>query len=258
VGFKRVLISGCLGMLCLIPMAMLSFYAFDLVSIISGGLITNLNQALANLPGELGVFGILIGGVLGLVVILLFPIHWVIMYRGDDPIMMVAVILPWILCCAITSGIFAHSPRGGLHTSLAIGLGWMIVGIAGSLVLTVVLAEALGPLSGALDALIEGFTDLPMALAIFFSCLEGMVIGGVFGAFVGSLKYKPEGMGSSPKTKKQKTKEGKSRSSEPKIDTTPTTSKPLSSSSGGSGSCTNCGAKLQPRDGFCTNCGMKA
>lgn len=247
-------------MLCLIPMSLISFYLFDLVGVVTGGLISNFNELTLSLPDDLKIVGILLGGLGGILIILLFPVHWIIMYRGDDPVMMIAIVLPWILCCVVTSGIFAHSPRGGLHTSIAIGLGWLIVGVVASFALTTLLANALGPLSGVIDAAITGLTDLPLQAAIVLSCLEGMAIGSVFGAFIGSLKYKPEGMSSSKKTKSKKKKSKKSKSAtptaEPTMSSTPSTSYQAPSSSGASSAyCTNCGMKLQAGDTFCTNCG---
>jgi hypothetical protein len=116
-GLKRVICSGCLGMLCLIPMSWLAFM-IGLTSAVTGGLITNLESAFAAIGGPLGTILTVIGGAfLGLIMIILFPIHWCLLYRPDDIFLIFAIILPWILCCAITSGLFAHSPRGGLHTS---------------------------------------------------------------------------------------------------------------------------------------------
>ncbi|MBA7643832.1 hypothetical protein ES703_51566 [subsurface metagenome] len=48
-GWGRVIGSGCLGMLCLIPMAWISFSLLDLTSSVTGGLINNLNDAIASL-----------------------------------------------------------------------------------------------------------------------------------------------------------------------------------------------------------------
>ena len=112
-------------------MAWVSFYFLDLTSLITGGLVSNINTALTAIGGFLGTAGaviaILLSFFIGLALIFLFPIHWCIFYRPDDVILLIAVVLPWILCCAITSGIFAHSPRGGINTSLAIGIGYAII-----------------------------------------------------------------------------------------------------------------------------------
>jgi len=113
-GWGRVIGSGCLGMLCLIPMAWISFSLLDLTSSVTGGLINNLNDAIASIGGLLGIgavgdiLSIVAGAFLGLILILLFPIHWCIFYRPDDVLLLISVVLPWILCCTISSAIFAH------------------------------------------------------------------------------------------------------------------------------------------------------
>jgi hypothetical protein len=244
-GFGRVVWSGCVGMLCLIPMAWISFSFLDLTGSITGGLITNLNDALGSLGtlmGGLGaILGVIGGAFIGLILIFLFPIHWCLFYRPDDVLLLISVILPWILCCSITAAISAHSPRGGIHTSLAIGIGYMIPALLIYFILPFI--PTVGALiGGIIDGLTTGLTDLPYALAVFTSILEGSLVGAVFGGFIGSLKYKPEG----GKTQKVKKTKGKVPDvSEPTLDGVETDF------------CTNCGSKLSPGDEFCTNCGFK-
>ena len=244
-GFGRVVWSGCVGMLCLIPMAWISFSFLDLTGSITGGLITNLNAALASLgtliPGVGTLIGIIGGAFIGLILIFLFPIHWCLFYRPDDVMLIISVILPWILCCSITAAISAHSPRGGIHTSLAIGIGYMIPAILIYFILPFI--PAVGSLiGGIIDGLASGLTDLPYVAAVLTSILEGSLVGAVFGGFIGSLKYKPEG-GKTSKMKKSKSKGGDV--SEPTLD------------GAGTDFCSNCGTKLAPGDDFCTNCGFK-
>jgi len=240
-GWGRVICSG--GMLCLIPMAWISFSFLDLTGSVTGGLITNLDDAITSLGGMLGP---MVGGILsfvasaflGLVLILLFPIHWCIFYRPDDVLLLVSVVLPWILCCTITSALLAHSPRGGIHTSLAIGIGYLIPAMAIYLVIPVI--PVIGPLiAGVVDGAISGLTDLPYLLAVFTAILEGCLVGAVFGGFIGSLKYKPTEGTAQPKVKKSKSKTKEDY--EPSLDS--------------SVLCPNCKAKLAPGDEFCTNCG---
>lgn len=245
-GIGRVICSGCLGMLCLIPMAWISFSFLDLTGSVTGGLITNLNDAIVSLGSLLGPDLELVGGILsffagaflGLILILLFPIHWCIFYRPDDVLLIISVILPWILCCTITSAIFAHSPRGGIHSSLAIGIGYLIPAMVIYLVIPFI--PMIGPIiAGVVDGAVSGLTDLPYLLAVFTAILEGCLVGAVFGGFIGSLKYKPTEGTVQPKWRKSKGKAEEVQ--EPSLDS--------------SELCPNCKAKLIPGNEFCTNCG---
>ena len=250
-GFKRVFWSGVAGMFCLIPMAYISFRFLNLTEGITGGLIQNIDDALSAISSLVGGGGVgiaieIIGGiVLGVALIFIFPIHWCIFYRPEDIGLLLAVTLPWILCCVIICGLFAHSPKQAIHTSLAIGIGYAIILTIGYLVL--VFALPLG--SALLDGLLLGLTDLPYLVAVLLAIFEGCLVGAVFGGFVGSLKYKPEGA----KEKKAKSKEKvdvselseESRAIERSLFATKT-------------SCSNCGAKLTGDDLFCTNCGAKS
>ena len=253
-GWKRVIGSGCLGMLCLIPMAWISFRFLNLTSLITGGLIENLEDALGviseYLGGGMGTFiEIIAGAFVGLALIFLFPIHWCIFYRPDDALLVIAVTVPWILCCAITSGLFAHSPRGGIHTSLAIGIGYAI-----PLSVIYFVLVALVPFGPAiLDGIISGLTDLPYIIAVLTAILEGCLVGAVFGGFVGSLKYKPEG------GKKKKIKRVKTKEEEGPIEMFPPSQEIETTAPADSMDtfCSNCGAKLKVDDMFCVNCGAK-
>jgi len=248
-GFKRVFWSGVVGMIILIPMAWISFRFLNLTEGLTGGLIENIDDALIIITGNLPagadfLVEILAGAIIGLVLVFLFPIHWCIYYRPEDIGLIIAVTAPWILCCVIASGLFAHSPRGGIHTSLAIGIGYAIILSIGYIVLAIVL-----PLGSAvLDGLLIGLTDLPYLVAILTSILEGCLIGAVFGAFIGSLKYKPAGA---------KGKKGKSKGKKDITEMSEENKAIESSLVSAATKCTNCGAKLISDDLFCTNCGAK-
>jgi hypothetical protein len=242
-------------MIFLALMSLVSFYLLDLSGGITGGLIEDLEVALTDLissfglTGPMGVFLSVLGGAfIGLVLILFFPIHWCLTYRPDDVLLIIAVITPWILSCSITCAIFAHSPRGGIHTSLAIGIGYMIITLAIYFIIPLALNFFIpglgigGLVAGILDGLSEGLTDLPYALAVFTAILEGCLVGAVFGGFIGSLKYKPKG---AVKTKKVKVK------------ASPDDDEPTLEKSMDTDYCTHCGAKLTPGEDFCTNCGQK-
>ena len=247
-GLKRVFWSGVAGMFCLIPMAYISFRFLNLGEGITGGLIQNIDDALgaiSSLLGAGGVFIEIIGGMLiGVALIFLFPLHWSIFYRPEDIGLLLAVTLPWILCCVITSGIFARSPKQGIHTSLAIGIGYVIILIVIYLVL--VFAFPLG--SVILDGIILGLTDLPYLVAVLTAVFEGCLVGAVFGGFVGSLKYKPKGA----KGKKVKSR-GKAEVSELSEESRAIERSLFPEKT----SCSNCGAKLAIDELFCTNCGAK-
>ena len=252
-GWGRVIKSGCAGMCCLIPMAYVSFRYLNLTEGVTGGLIANIDDAIATLTNSLGIGGLLIqliaGAAIGALLIFLFPIHWCLFYRPDDVMLVIAVTIPWILCCAITSGLFAHSPRGGVHTSFSIGIGYAIILSLFYIILAVFIPMGLG--SAILDGLLLGLTDLPYLVAVLTAILEGTLVGAVFGAFVGSLKYKSKGG-------KEKKKKVKVRAKDKAIDTGemfPRETIEDKTSTPSSDFCKNCGAKLTVEDLFCTNCG---
>jgi len=232
-------------------MAYISFRFLNLGEGVTGGLIQNLDDALGTISsvivGPLGIVIELIGGALiGVALIFLFPIHWGLFYRPEDVGLLLAVTLPWILCCVITCGLFARSPKQGIHTSLAIGIGYAIILVIIYFVANAFLTPLLGP--GILDSIVTGLTDLPYLLAVLTAVFEGCLVGTVFGGFVGSLKYKPAGA------------KGKKVKSKGKIEVTGLSEESIaieSSVLSEETSCSNCGAKLTSDDLFCTNCGAK-
>lgn len=259
-GWGRVIKSGCAGMCCLIPMAYVAFRFLNLTEGVTGGLIANIDDAIINLMDTLGLGGlglfisIVAGMLIGAVLIFLFPIHWCLFYRPDDVMLLIAITVPWILCCVITSGLFAHSPRGGLHTSLAIGIGYAIILSVVYIILAIVVPFGIG--SAILDGLMLGLTDLPYLVAVLTAVFEGCLVGAVFGAFIGSLKYKGTGAGKEKKKKKIKVKKKDEVTETSELFPREVTEeKPISTPA--SNICSNCGAKLTIDDLFCTNCGAK-
>ncbi|MFW9864559.1 MAG: zinc ribbon domain-containing protein [Candidatus Thorarchaeota archaeon] len=232
-------------MFILIPMSWISFRFLNLTEGVTGGLIVNFDDALGIITGTFGGFGlffeILAGSVIGLALIFIFPVHWCIMYHPEDVLLILAVTLPWILTCMIISAIWAHSPRGGINSSLAVGIGYAMV--LSVLYLILVFLIPGGVLI--VDGLFSGLTDLPYLLAILTSLLEGCLIGAIFGAFIGSLKYKPAGM------------KGKSKGREKATEVSDVTRAIESAVMFEDAVCANCGAKLVPDDLFCTKCGAK-
>ncbi|MFX1496385.1 MAG: zinc-ribbon domain-containing protein [Promethearchaeota archaeon] len=244
-GFGRVVWSGIVGMILLALFSWVSFSLLDLTSSITGGLIDDLNVALSSLgtllPGG-GFLSILLSMFLGLIMILLFPIHWCLYYRPDDVLLLVSVILPWILACTVASALSAKTPKKAIHTSLAIGIGFIIVTFVIYFLIPLILGRIAGIGSlvvSVIDGLSEGLTDLPFLLASFTAILEGCLVGTVFGAFIGSLRYKPAGGKKKVKKKEKKVEV----SNEPTLDS--------------AAICSNCGAKIPPGVDFCTNCGAK-
>ncbi|MFX0008222.1 MAG: zinc ribbon domain-containing protein [Promethearchaeota archaeon] len=261
-GWGRVIKSGIVGMIIFVPMAYISFRFLNLTEGVTGGLLENVDDALSALSTFLGVGGVIIeflaGMLIGVVLVLIFPIHWCIAYRPDDVGLIIAVVVPWILTCVIASALFAKSPREAIHTSLSIGIGYAIIAVVLYIILMVignVFGGGFGGLlSGILDGLVIGLTDLPFLLAALTAILEGCLVGTVFGAFIGSLRYKPEG----GKGKKKRVKV-KVKTEEAAEETTEMFPRETAEEKIGAIStiCTNCGAKLTADDLFCKNCGAK-
>jgi len=241
-GLWRVIWTGIVGMIFLFIVSYISFTFLDLTASVTGGLIGNLNDAIDSLSALLpGVGGVIISifapMLLGLILILIFPIHWCLVYRPDDVMLLISVTLPWILACSMITGINAKTPGKGIRTSLAIGIGYLTLALLLYFWLSSI--PTIGPL---INGAVTGLTDLPYVFAVSTAILEGCLVGAVFGGFIGSLKYKPTGAGSKQKRKKSKTKVEDDK--EPTL--------------GDSAHCTNCGAKLVADNDFCTNCGMKS
>ena len=258
-GFGRVIWSGIVGMVFLAVFSWISFAFLGLTSNITNGLIENLEDALAQLGTLLPVLGpflgVLVGAFLGVIMICFFPIHWCIFYRPDDVMLLISVMLPWILAGVVTAAISAHSPRGGIHSALAIGIGYAIPMVAIFFLLPFIVGLFLPGgaelIRGIFNGLSAGLTDLPYLFAVFMALLQGSLIAAVFGAFIGALKYKPQPGGvSAAKGKKKKGKE-EAEYREPTLD------EPEEISSTDDLFCTNCGAKFVDESPFCTNCGAK-
>ncbi len=249
-GKARIIGSGIVGMLLMVPTAYICFVSFDLIYLITGGLIKNFS-GLAGAVGEGGqIIIIILGVVLGILIICLFPIHWALLYHPDNILLFLALILPWIITCFITSYIFSHSWRGGVHTSLAIGVGFFILMLIPYILLSILLSSIGG--AAIIDGIATGLTGLPWVLAALAATMEGAGIGAVFGGLAGTLKYKSGGSSKKSKKKKKKSKESSAYVYEPTLDSSTT-----SSSVSESEHCNNCGAKLIPGDDFCTNCATK-
>ncbi|MHA1731609.1 MAG: hypothetical protein ACTSU5_06680 [Promethearchaeota archaeon] len=187
---KKICCIPCLGCCCLIPMSLLAGFIADVPAAVTGGLITNLGDLLTALPGPLAAAGALASMMINFLLILLFPLDWVLLYRPGEVAFAFAVIMPWILMAVVTALLFAKHPKEGFIMPLMVGIYATII-VAGGLT---VLFNALGGgvLGGMFDAVFEGLTDRTFALAVASACLEGGAIGGVFGALIGALRYDPD------------------------------------------------------------------
>ena len=199
-------------------MAGVSFIFFDLGNAISGGLFVNLGAALQSLlESELEIAGlgtlisILIGGFTGLISIIIFPIHWLLIYRPDEIGMAFAMVIPWILAISISAALFAKSAREGIFIGLYLAIGYIIVGVGIYIGITSLISTAAESTIGTAGIVgaFQGLTGLHPVLALFLSIFEGCLIGGIFGALVGSLKYKPgQDEEFTPKQRKKKDRKG--------------------------------------------------
>ncbi len=290
-GFCKKCFINCAACCCLFPMAWISFLVFDLSSAVSGGLFTNIGPALdtlitQNLPQGGQFVSMLAGGFIGMLLILVFPIHWLLYYRPDEPEFAIAMMIPWILVTFISAIIWARDMKEGFMFGIKISVIWMVFGIIIYLLLSQVLGAEVPAINALLNGLSQGLTDLSPILAIFLACLEGGIIGGVFGALAGAIRYKP-GEKYKPKTsgysgetdafgkptmqqnvsQQQLNQQGyaayQSGYQQPQgtyqqkpqggyqspADNAGTAQK--------SGFCTNCGKKMNPNEDFCTNCGTR-
>jgi hypothetical protein len=182
----RSIWTGIVGMLLMIPTAFATFYFFDLVSLITGGLIQNFTTALSNALGPVIVF--FISAFLGIFLICLIPIHWALISQPNNILLMLALVLPWVICCSIMALLTARKLEEGVFTSLFIGLGFfifmLIIYVGASVLLRAVGGAAI------INGIAIGLTDLPFLLAAFLATMEGAGCGAAFAALVGSIKYK--------------------------------------------------------------------
>lgn len=257
----------CASYLCLIPMAWISFTVFDLGSAITGGLFTNMGSALNDvfkLVPELSTIpglGVIAGGFVGVMLITVFPLHWMLQFRPDEPIFTIALIIPWILTVFISALIWSKDAKDGAKFSLRVGLPWMIGGIIISIGLNALLDSEFPGGSAIINGVFTGLTGTPLAVSIFLACLEGIFVGAIFGALAGAIRYDPKKQ-YAPKNYDAMSVGsngafGQSSYSSENNSAYSPTSAYSSPSSKETTFCTNCGSSVESGIDFCTNCGHK-
>ncbi len=280
-GLGRVMWTGCLGMCCLVPMAWISMivanmlpegFNVDLMEAVTNGLITNLDDAIAAIFNDLAAensdlanmtifLNMMVQGLIGVILLIFFPIHWILYYRPDNVGFALVVILPWIFTASLTSALFCKEAKKGFDTGMGIGCGYALgCGIIPGVILMAVGSNPqVAAVLGTILSLFEGLTDIPFPGSIIIASLEGGFIGGVFGAFVGALKYDPDAKTEKTGKKAKKAKKAKKKyKNEPQFSTSTFgggTSNIASSTKSSGKTCSNCGNKLKAGDPFCPNCG---
>lgn len=186
-GVWRFIWTGIVGMLFMIPTAFATFYFLDLIALLTGGLIQNFFVLIRALASPLVAF--FISAFIGIFLICLFPVHWALMNHPDNVMLMLALVLPWVICCSTMALLTARNPKEGILTSFAIGLGFFFIMLIIYIGISVLLARFGG--GAIINRASIGLTGMPFLLAAFLATMEGAAIGAVFAALIGSLKYEP-------------------------------------------------------------------
>ncbi|MHA1679946.1 MAG: hypothetical protein ACTSUE_02995 [Promethearchaeota archaeon] len=152
----------------------------EFLSQILGGTITNLDQFIIGLGGS-GFSGISVIGYLGVTAVEMmlfrtFPFSWVISYRIDDAITILLMIIPWILSGFVIGKTRVQDPKHGLRVGIVLiiwgCLWWFILLILVPLLMSNI--PFIGPMiTGAINALSKGFTDMPMGVSAMLTQLQG-------------------------------------------------------------------------------------
>ncbi|WP_371806794.1 zinc ribbon domain-containing protein [Candidatus Lokiarchaeum ossiferum] len=242
-------------------MSGVSFVFFDLGNAISGSLFVNLGAAIRGLletvtgSGAGTFISLLVGGFMGIGSVLMFPIHWMLYYRPDEPGMAIALLIPWILCIGITSLLFAKKAKDGIMIGVRLAIGYIVFGSLIYIGLTYILGAAgagnVG--SGVINGIFAGLTDLHPILSLILACLEGCLIGGAFGALIGALKFDPTKQDYEMKPKKVKSSK-KSKKTNDEFSDMSFTYGAQSSDGKPTKTCPHCGASIKEGVTFCIKC----
>jgi hypothetical protein len=205
-------------------MSYIAFNYLGLDSAITGGLFTNVGPAISDLITGLNlgaystVADIAAVGFLGFISIMIFPLHWLLTFRPDNSMFAIALLFPWVMTAFITSLLFAKSMKEGFLTPIILGITIIVILIVVfSVIIPYVnnlpqIKSAGIDITGIINGVFSGLAGLPpntplanlpaewiMVLAVG----EGSLVGSVFGALAGAIRYNPKSGGYQPKNPKQ-------------------------------------------------------
>jgi hypothetical protein len=178
----------------LVAFGLFAIPGVEFISLVIGNLVTGLDQAIINifsvLPAplnNLGGLGYVAYTGLEVAVFNCIPLSWVLSYptRQADAAIVILMIAPFLISGFLTGLCFAKSPKDSLITSImliASNCMWAVMGffILPAIFLNIPAIAQSGTgamISGLLNGLASGITDLPMGWSAILAQLEG---GGFF------------------------------------------------------------------------------
>src|SRR5271157_6386596 len=177
----------------------------EFISLVLGNLFTGLDQAIINifqvLPPPLNNFGALAyvaykGSEVA--VFQMIPLSWVLSYptRQSDAAIIALMITPWLVSGFLTCFAFAKSPKDSLITSIMLTASNCVWCVALFFIIPAIFLNipslnnsgAGAIISGVLNGIAQGFTDLPMGWSAILTQLEGGALFAGAGILAGLLK----------------------------------------------------------------------
>ncbi|MHA1792358.1 MAG: hypothetical protein ACTSVI_06910 [Promethearchaeota archaeon] len=175
----------------------------DFISSILNGLIQDLDAALPDLIGSatgnagLAALASVLATLLELLLFNTFPISWLLTYRLDDALSLTLMIVPWLVAGLLTGLARTEKPLDGLKIGIVLIISnsiWLVllVVVLPSVILNAIPMGAGGFVSGILNGLSTGVTDMPMGVSAILTQVEG---GGLFigTAWIASLLKEDQG-----------------------------------------------------------------
>ncbi len=208
---KILFLGGLLGGVFLLLMGWVAFSVLHLGDNITGGLLTNMSSLfslLGQAPGFLSMLANILPMFVGWLMLLIFPLDWALSYRPDDIGLLFGILIPWAVAGVLTALIFAKNAKQGFLCGIALAIYPIILAIIAFVGLNAI-GGALGggiDIGAILNGVVEGLVDRNLIFAVLSSTLEGGALAGVFGALIGSLKYKPGQIQKGKKSKKATSK----------------------------------------------------